>query len=151
MSNVKTKQVTKKAPTVPTSTEDIFDSAFAIPSQILNEIKEKNLAHRWINGTAFKQQFGFHKNRWQPFKSDYVKNLSSGVFGGDPEGYFRRGDLILAVKPKELQDKHKAYLKDRLESTKGIKTKHKEALREIAKEHGVRTEIDNSYDENDEE
>ncbi len=142
---------TKKPVSVPNHSEEIFDSSFAVPPEIKAEIKEKGLACRWVNGTSLQKSFGFNKNRWVPFKSEKAKAVTS-MFGGDPEGYVRRGDLILAVKPKELQDKHRAYLADKLAGSKGVlKKKTSEDMRQIAEEHGVKAKFDNSYDENDDE
>lgn len=144
-------QVTKRDPSVGTNMEEIFDSTFKVPEQVAAEIKEAGLVSRWINATEFKKAFGFHKNRWQPFQSKYMKSLANGIFGGDPEGYVRRGDLILAVKSKELQDKHRAFVKDRTEALAGKAKQHKAKLREIAREHGVKTNIDDDYDDLDEQ
>ena len=132
----------KKEPVIPNHDEAIFDSAFSIPQSVKDEIKALKLATRWINSTQFQKGFGFHKNRWQPFKSQSLRASVGDVFGGDPEGYVRRGDLILAVKPKELQDKHKAYNSNRIADSMGVKEKQKTALKELAREHGVKTTIE---------
>lgn len=143
--------VTKKQPVVPNHNEDIFDSAFAVPPQVMKEIKEKGYACRWINGTTLQKGFGFNKNRWVPFKSEFVKSSIGSLFGGDPEGYVRRGDLVLAVKPKELQDKHKAFNAQKIALSKGDAVKkRKEEMRAIAEEHNVKSKIESEYEEENE-
>lgn len=129
---------------------DLYQSAFEIPDEVMNEIKKEGLAYRWINATEFKKSFGFHKNRWMPFKSKHMASLSGSLFGGDPEGYVRRGDLILAVKPKELQDRHRAHIqaKNEAQAPGLITQKRNETMRELAREHGVkRTNVEIEEDE----
>jgi hypothetical protein len=53
-----------------------------------------------------------HDRAWRPIKQSECGMIDQSLpNGSDVDGYIRRGDLVLAVRPKELGDKHRAVLK----------------------------------------
>lgn len=135
-----TKPTIKKTEPKIGNQNELYQSAFEVPEQVKKEIQEAGLVCRWINAKTFKEQFGFHKHHWMPFKSKYMASLAGSIFGGDPEGYVRRGDLILAAKSKELQDKHRAHIdaQNRAKIAGVTQESQRKQMREIAREHGVK-------------
>ena len=138
---------------VPTQA-DLYDSALDIPSNIKEELNKKGLTARWINATEFRKSFGFHKSKWVPYKRELPKGASTSpdsLYGGDPEGYVRRGDLVLAVKTKEENARHAGMLKQRADLYSGKQNQAAAELREQAKRAGVKTKVDDSFGEDEDE
>lgn len=127
---------------------DVFRNEMDLDPDLVAEIKAKGLGYRFINATQFRKT-GSHKARWVPYKRD-AKTVTDSIFGADPDGYIRNGDLILAVKPQEKIDQHRAYLREKAASLSGINKKHAEEFREFAKESGVKSHISEGYGQDDE-
>lgn len=140
-----TKQ-SKKPVIPPFNPNELYASALELDPALSKELDEQGLVGRWINSTEFQRSFGFHKSRWQPYKR---KNKAVGVtttFAGDPEGHIRRGDLILAVKTKEEAKKQRLMLNHKADLYKGHAKTKADELRKAAREAGVKTDVDESYE-----
>lgn len=116
----------------------------AIDPKLKAEIEGKNLKYRWINASKFKEAYGFDKRMWRPYKVDEKSSMSSSTYGtSDSEGYVRRGDLILAVRPVEIHQKAEDLIKQRNLANKaamGSKAAAK-ALRASFKSNNVKGKI----------
>jgi hypothetical protein len=89
-------------------------SLLRIDPAIVAEINKAGLAYRWISLKEFSQNGNFHKNDWMPYKSESLKKTASEFsWGSNPDGYLIRKEMVLAVKPKKLQEQHKARIKQR--------------------------------------
>lgn len=146
------KPVAKKPTKSIYNPNELYASALEIPSDLQAELDEQGLVARWINAGEFQRQAGFHRSRWVPYKSQSkVKAGATSLFNGDPEGFIRRGDLILAVKSQEEADLHKARLSAKANNYKDFnKTKARE-LREMARSQGVDMKVFEGYEANDTE
>lgn len=143
------KQQQKQVPSVPNPNE-LYNSALDIDPKVKEEINKKGLVARWINATDFTKNHGFHRSGWAPFKSEAHKsNATSLLFGGDPEGYVRRGDLVLAVKTSEQSKRHKSLIDAKNARLKGINKSQADDLRKAAKSAGFDTEVSEGFGEDD--
>jgi len=108
--------LSRKQSMAPINSEDIFDNALGIDPALEALIKQKGFAIRYINSTRYSDMGGSHPARWVPVSMKKLREwgydtMSVLDFGSDPDGYIRRAELVLAIRPIELNDKHKAYLK----------------------------------------
>lgn len=124
--------------------EDIFDNALAVDPQLIKTIEEKGYVHRFINAKRYADMGGAHQARWRPVSMKQLKEwgydtLSLMEFkeGNDPDGYIRRAELVLAIRPKDLNERHKAYLKQEAEKAK-VKNLSKTHAGEARKAFGGR-------------
>lgn len=130
--------------------KELYASALDVPQDIKSEIEDQGFVCRWINATEFQKQYGFHKSRWVPYKRK-DKKANAGLLGGDPEGFIRRGDLVLAVKPRQEQELHAARIQHKTKINTMGAAKAAEELRNSARQHGVNARIDDKYEHTEEE
>lgn len=143
----------KKEPVVP-NPNDMYSSALEIDPHLREELNKAGLVARWINATEFRKQFGFHRSRWVPYKRPgAVKPSADSLYGGDPEGFIRRGDLVLAVKTKDENKRHADALKSKANLYKDHNKQHAAELRKAAKQAGFETEVVDGFgaDDSDED
>lgn len=117
------------------SLEDIFGNSLGIDPELAATLKAKGLAWRFISYPQLQKMGGTHARGWKPYKPDSGK-IDNHTFqvGADPEGFIRRGELILAVRPIELNEKHKQYLAQEAARTKGFQASKVEELREMVRD-----------------
>jgi len=109
------KPITQKQEKKPFKFEKL--SMLDVPSELKKELSEQGLEYRWINAPRLRGQQGFNKNYWKPYKVNYDK-IGIDNFFRSPDGYLVRGDVILAVRPKDIGDAHKARLKSKADRLK---------------------------------
>lgn len=126
------KPLSKKAPPTPTNLEDIFGNTLGIDPAVAKEIEAKGLVYRFISAPQLQKMGGYHPRGWKPYKQDRgTMDVHSLQFGSDPDGFIRRGELILAVRPKDLNEKHKAVLKQKAARGRETQTTHANELKEM--------------------
>lgn len=122
--------------------------AFAIDPSLQRELKEKNLAYRWINARRWKDNYGYDARMWAPYKRD--SNMSPGfeAFGMvDSEGYTRRGDMILAAQSMEIAGRRKEKIANK---NKNLVNDHrKSAVDQLRKELKGAGKVYEGYEENE--
>lgn len=137
--------------------EDSIDvNQLSIPSVVLKELTEKGYAHRWLNAKEMLEKRGNHRTGWKIYRApnpDKVKSKDEFdfSFGVDADGYVRRGDLILGVKPNELKDKQRARVREktRNQDVSQIQRQRAKEMRDLAKGSGIQGfEAHEGYDEN---
>ena len=103
---------TKPTTSTDLSWEEGYDDFLKIDPSLKAELDAKGFGFKFIRSKKFTDDGGFNKQGYKPYKRDRVdkKDGSLFEFGTDPEGYTRRGDLILAVKPKSLIARDKAKI-----------------------------------------
>jgi len=133
---------------------DLTVSAMAIDSDLEKELSGLNLAHRFINIKKFRD-LGFNKSGWAPYKRKQDANASSsvGMFSQvDSEGYVKRGDLVLATRPKGLDAQYKSAHK-RKNALQANTSKNKaEELRNMFREAGISSKemsVQEGYEDKD--
>lgn len=124
---------------------DVIDPGFNVgpfdlPRDVKEELEAKGLVGRFINVKEMERFGGVHPKGWRPYKRTSVENSEyAAIFGKDPDGYIRRGDVILGVKTKEEVARHKAYLAQRAaeQDIKKVTKKSGQVLREYVKDLGL--------------
>lgn len=132
------------------SESDVFGNTFSLDPALIKELKDKNLAYRFASAKELYANQGYHKRNWKVYKRQSSDTMGSRDFltGGDPEGVIRRGDSILVTKPMEDFKKHRALLNQKATRLKAAAGRqHAEELRETAREHGIRTQISEGYED----
>jgi hypothetical protein len=128
--------------------DDIFGNQLSVAPELKQTLEKMGLVHRWVDYKRMVENGGAHEYGWRPIKRSECGTLDSVPnFGGDVEGYFRRGSLVLAVRSVELNERHKAYLKQQARTTSQIQKTHAEELREMAKRSGINMSISEGYGE----
>lgn len=136
---------TKKKPIGP---HNIWADPLDIPNWLKEEGKREGVVFRWIDGKKYQGNFGFHSSGWQAYKP---KATAEG-FGKDTEGYVRRGDLILAFKTTEDVQAHREALAERARMYSGnFQSQKAQELRDLASDMGVRSRIEEGYEDRGEE
>ncbi len=128
---------------------DFFNNRLQIPVDVADEAAAKNLVLRWINAKEFRNNQGMHKSYWQIFKADCLKSSKDSIYGADPEGILRRGDLILGCRSRELHEAHQGALEDRNRAYKQHNKKAAQKMRQDAARAGVDIKIHEGYYENE--
>ena len=129
-----------------------YGDFFKIDPALKKELDAKGYGFKFIRAKKFVDDGGFHKQEYKPYKRDKVtqKDGSAFEFGLDPEGYTRRGDLILAVKPKAMIAKAKAIIQARTDSYSNIKQQNeadKESISKTLRDAGGNVKITAGSDE----
>lgn len=120
-------------------------TGLGIDKALKEELKENDLAYRFIYFKKYKQQ-GFHKSRWVPYKRDSEPSHGA-VFTVDPSGYTIYQDLVLAVKPMDWQHAHKKYLQKKANRQSNTQKMKAEELREHMKSSSTPLKVDEGYED----
>lgn len=143
----------KSRPTQYINEAEVFGNTFSLDPGLVSELNQKGLAYRFASAKAMIANQGYHPRGWVVYKRDGSKTddtmgVRSALFGNDPDGVVRRGDSILVVKSKEASQKHKMLLEQKASRLKSAAGKrHAEELRETAREHGLRTQVSEGYED----
>lgn len=125
---------------------------FFVDAGVKRDIEKQGMVCRWINAKKLQENYGFDRRQWKPYKKATDSIASSNSFGGtDSEGFVRRGDLILAVRPKALQDKYSEQISNKNKSLQKVHQKQAAAeIKQKLQESGTRgIKVLEGYDENE--
>lgn len=113
-----------------------------IPEEIKAELEQKGLVARWVDSKQMADGGNVHKNHWQVYRRDAAKVSSEAqAFGLPPDGTVRRGTLVLAVRPKEIQEAHREALQEKADSrVRSIKKQGRE-LQAEARRFGLNERV----------
>jgi hypothetical protein len=132
--------------------DEVFGNPLSIPPVIKKYLEEKKLAHRFISHVKLKATAGRHHRGWSPLSLKEVPGYDTmNTFGSSPDGYYYFGDLILAVRPQELNQKHKAYLKQEAQAASNTQRKGAEELRQYVKSNKLDMRVHEGYEEEEQE
>jgi hypothetical protein len=139
---------------MPITRDELFGNQLGLDPAIKEKIEAQGLDCRFISVKHLQDMGGTHQNGWRPIKMKDVCDNMDGhtkLFGADPDGFIRRGDLVLGVRSKELGERHKQYLAQEAErvSLKKLQRAHKEELRRALRE--TNEQVVDGFDEGDEE
>lgn len=108
-------RLNKPAPIV---ADDIFQNPLGVDEDLKSLLESKGFAIRFINHKQYADFGGSHPAHWKPISKKKLKELGYDTMdvhdfsnGSDVDGYIRRGDLVLAVRSKEINEKHNQYLR----------------------------------------
>jgi hypothetical protein len=88
-------------------------SVLSVPEVLQAAFEEAGLASKWVSKAKIASHGGYHPSSWIPYEisAEQKTKLPKVFLGNVINSCLERGDLILAVKPKELQDLHKKELR----------------------------------------
>lgn len=136
------KPLSDKIATRSMTLEDLYGTAFDVPADVKKEIEEKGFEARWISIKALGDNYGYHKSGWTPYKSELLmKSNQDYLAGRSPDGYLKRGTMILGVKKKEVCEMHRQILRNRVRTPKEINAQQAESLRQRALSAGINTTV----------
>lgn len=99
------------------SNPSTLSSVLDIPEACMKELTEAGLEPRWIDIVQLKNNHGWHKREWQPFKFKCLSNVTAanpfGSTSGEYDGYLLRQQLVLAAKSKDKAEARRAYVRAR--------------------------------------
>lgn len=147
---------TKKRSSLDSKNADAFGNKLALTAEVKKELADQGLVARFVNAKQLSEMGGYHAKGWRvyqrPGKEKTSGTMDSGALvGNDPNGFIRRGDAILAVKTEAEVEEHREYLRSKADRHKNFKKQKAADLREFAREHGIKTVIDDSDDFDDDE
>lgn len=128
----------------PMAEENIFANRLSIPKELKEELTAKGLEWRFINYKELVAEQGYHKWGWTPYKPEKTDKINKEEFflGKDPDGYFRRKELVLAVRSTAAGNKHRELLEvKRHRLNKAVNKQYGEELNQFAKDAGLKTKI----------
>lgn len=145
------KKPLKSKSTVSSLQEDAgFINTLGLSADLRAELSEQGLVGRFVDYKKLKDNDGLHTKGWRIYKRPKRDTIDSQEFrfGADPNGYVRRGSLVLAVKSETEWKAHRNLLDHKAKTLKSNFAKTQaEELRQMAKEHGVKTKVVEGYDD----
>ena len=116
---------------------DFFKNKFAIPEWALAQLAAEGKEGRYIAYKAYVENGNTHDKGWtiHKFKPESTSASDPGL---NADGIIRRGDSVLASRPKEFGDKHRQYLRYRAElQGSSFKKSQANELREMARQADI--------------
>jgi hypothetical protein len=155
MATISGRKPLSQKPKKPTyNIQNFFRDRLALDPTIKTELDAKGVEGRWISYKKYLENGNYHEWGWQVYKRDASKTNESGqLLGNNPDGIIRRGDCVLAVRPKELCEQHRAYNADKAarQSSKKFQRLKAQELREMAEESGLGAQVHEGYELEDDE
>jgi CO dehydrogenase/acetyl-CoA synthase beta subunit len=105
----------------------MFGNKLRVPAEILKELDEAGLKHRFVSIKKIQDSGGYHPMGWTPYT---LKNPKKNPITGNMEDTLRVGDLILAVKSAQDHTKHLNWLNQK---AKAQSANHKANVSEMKK------------------
>jgi hypothetical protein len=135
------KPISQKGRAAPINMDDIFGNALGIDAEVAKAIEASGQVYRFINVKRLQDMGGYHPQGWRPWKPSPEQRAKmegqSLLFGSDPDGFVRRGDCVLAVRSKELNEKHKSYLRQEVARTENVTKTAAQQMREFVRSNGL--------------
>ena len=154
MANEVNKQPLNKAGKTPLIHKGVVDqrssgprSALEVPDSVLQELKVKGLACRWIDIVQLKEKGGYHRQGWTPMKFDCQTGKSNPFRDQAMDGYLVSAGSVLAVKSLEEAKNQRDWVTRRTQVQSGG-VESKEAFKQLIRsQKGVKIEEDSDSDE----
>lgn len=127
--------------------EDLFGDPLKLDKDVKEQIEADGMEARFVDAKQLYDFNGYHKNGWIPFKK---KSSATVDFKNDrdPDGVVRRGTLILAVRSKEICEKHRLMLAQKADRASNVSKTQAEELRQMARERHADVAVSEGYEEN---
>lgn len=121
---------------------DFATSNFDISPDIKQVLQKEGLEGRYVNIKRLQDLGGVSQKGWVPYKipKEVQEKRAANLFGSDPDGFVRRGDLVLAVKKKEDAEHHRAWLRQEASDNRvnnGMIRKKEQELKDMIKDFGI--------------
>lgn len=139
------KPLSQKSRPAPVNAEDIFQNPLGLDPELVTTLQSKGVAYRFINYKKFIEMGGQHQGYWKPVRLSQLKEwgydnmgLNEFINGQDPDGFVRRQDLVLAIRSKDINDKHLRYLRQEADRVKDMQEAHANEARERVRGSGIK-------------
>lgn len=131
------------------SYEEFVNNTLSLPDTLKQDLMAKGLSWRFINAAQFREKGNIHRTRWTPYKVENATEL--GISNLTVEGMIRRGDLILATRPKSTSENYKKMIEARNKALSGYNGEAARDMRKMAREYSVgeHTKVYEGYEENE--
>jgi len=113
MSKEKRSLPAKKADSNYNLTDDEFGNELQIPKPIKDAMDKEGMVPRFVSAKRLSDSGGYHHRGWQVVNLEKLNCAYTNPFNGNIEKMLRRGDSVLAFKPKAAHEKHKEILSKR--------------------------------------
>jgi hypothetical protein len=114
-------------------------------------LEAKGYVGRFVSIKTLEAYGGQHPRGWRPYKREQNQSSTDFFFGKDPDGYTRRGDLVLAVKTKEDVTRHRALLEQEAKalSVSRLSKRRNEEFKQFVKDAGMNdyVSVKDGYDD----
>ena len=130
---------------------DVFTSQpLSLPTALKEQLTSLGYVYRWINEADFRHNNNLHASGWLPYNVNAIGDVKSMARNKvDAEGLMRRGDLILAIRPKSLNDAHVAKTREKNARLKGYTKEKAKEFREFIKGADKSAKITEGYEDNE--
>lgn len=148
----KTKDTPDRDPQVSAfSYDEFFNNRLSLTDALKEFLKGQGLDWRFINAAQFRGAGNVHRSHWKPYRIEDADAKRIGVEGMTVEGIVQRGDLVLAVRPKTISNKHKEFLAQRNAALAGYNKSTSKELKDRAREAGIgeQVRVHEGYEENE--
>lgn len=136
---------------VSTELDADFGNNLRIPTEVMKELKAKDLPFRFVDAPGLAKNGNMHKNGWVPYKADCTPTDAGSLqLGVSPDGFIRRGTLILATRSKAVDLQHRTLISRRNAAQRDVQAHAARQLKETAKAAGFKESIVvEGYDDED--
>jgi hypothetical protein len=132
------KHTAKEDPAFSNTTNQFTTGRLDMPAALKKELDEAGYSYRFINEVVFRRKNYMHQSGWLPY---HVKNkrAMSSIQGIDVDGAFRRGDLILAVRPIDMTVAHRQRNQEQIarQSGKEIQRRKTQEFKQLMRSQGL--------------
>ena len=143
------KPLSQKPRTTPKyNINDVFRDRFSLDDDLKKEIGSKGLEYRWINYKKYVENGNYHEWGWAVYKREKAADTASFLLGNTPDGIIRRGDSVLAVRAKDICEKHRAHIRNKTEilSNRNFARQKASELRQMARESNMDITVHEGYE-----
>lgn len=113
------------------SAEDVFMNPIGLEKEMTDAITKAGHVYRYINYVRWQEMGGSHPAHWRPVTTKQLAEwgydnigVTNFLNGSDPNGLIRRADLVLAVRPKSINDMHVRLLRQDAEAVENLQEAH---------------------------
>jgi hypothetical protein len=118
--------------------DDIFGNPLSLPADLKAAADKAGLSLRYVDYQKMVQYGGYHEKGWQVLKAEHLGcDKMELPYFNSPDATVRRGSLVLAFRTKEINERHKAFLRQEARRYDNIQKTHAEDLRRELDEAGV--------------
>lgn len=134
---------------------DFMSNVLKLPEAFVAQLNKLGFEHRFISSIKLSDMQGHHNRGWKVFHiGDFNKEgrdiieLDSYLQGLSPSGSINRAEMVLAIRPTEMCNRHRAHIQRRTDVQSGDHVKRAaEQMRESAKQSGTRVPITEGYED----
>ncbi len=134
---------------------DFMGNNMKLPKTFVDQLLELGFECRFISRQKFDSLGGYHRRGWKPFVGkdfkqdgrDIIK-VDPYLWGSSPDGTINRAEMVVAIRPVSICEKHRAHVQQRTDVQSGNQVKRAaEGIRESAAKKGEKVNISEGYED----